>query len=76
MNLKNVGEFLEDIVETMPSKNHKELAISFIAEDNSWHVMIGNKYGSVMLGEVDGVYNGYGETLEGAIHAAMREMDA
>jgi hypothetical protein len=75
MNLKYVGEFLEGLVGTMPLTGHKELAISFIAEDKSWHVMIGNKYGSVMLGEVSGIYNGYGETLEEAIHAAIQEMD-
>lgn len=76
MNLKSVGEFLEGLVETMPLIGHKELAISFISEDKSWHVMIGNKYGTVMLGEVDGIYNGYGSTLEEAVHAAMQEMDA
>lgn len=75
MHLQIVGKFLEGLVETMPLAGHKELAISFIAGDKSWHVMVGNKYGAVMLGEVDGIYNGYGETLEEALHSVMREMD-
>ncbi len=75
MSLKTVGELLEHLVATMPLTGHRELGISFIEENKCWHVMVGNKYGSVMLGEVDGIYNGFGSTLEEATLDIIKEMD-
>lgn len=75
MDLKATGSFIEGLV-NMQSKGHKELAIFFTpCFEEPWTVAVGNEYSSIMLGEVSGIYEGSGHSLEEAVCNVMTLME-
>ena len=72
--MKGLQEQVNHLTDRLPAGVLKEFVIYFDGEESQWNVSFGNRYGTVRLGEFEGVYCGWGDTLEDALNAAMKDM--